>query len=168
MVPAWQYGHLGMKARRGSGSKDWKQCSNPQHQPVAFICFISIARSMARSFNNQDITKSLLRHLFKDDSPKIWWWKTLSGAGDSCKITVSFYPSRNIQNLQVTCSDFYCKTFSLLLLLSCLNILRLLNDWNPLRKTDGLLIISNGMCNLGFPPMLNSVTQNEYVQILEF
>lgn len=166
MVPAWQYGYLGMKARRGSA--DWKQCSHPQHHPVSFICFISIARSIARSFNSQELSKSFLKHLFKGDSQKIWGWKTLSGAGDSCKITVSFYPSRNIQNLQVTCSEFYCKSFFFLLLLSCLNIPRLLNDWNPLRKTDGLLIISNGMCNLGFPPMLNSVTQNEYVQISEF
>lgn len=68
MVPAWQYGHLGMQVRRGFA--DWTQCSDPQHQPVSFICFISIVRSIARSFNSQELTKSLLRHLFKDDSPK--------------------------------------------------------------------------------------------------
>lgn len=166
MMPAWQYGHLCTKARRGS--TDWKQCSNSQHQLVSFICFISVAKGIARSFNRQEITKFSLRHLFKSDSPKIWGRETLTGAGVPCKIAVSFCPSRNIQNLQVPQSDFYCRSFSLLLLLSCLNILRLLSDWNPQRKTDGLLIISNGMCNLEFPPMLNSVTQNEYVQISEF
>lgn len=68
MVPAGQHGHLGMQVRRGFA--DWTQCSDPQHQPVSFICFISIVRSTARSFNSQELTKSLLRHLFKDDSPK--------------------------------------------------------------------------------------------------
>lgn len=165
-MPAWQYGHLWIKARRGSTS--WKQCSNAQHQPVSFICFISVATGVARSFNRQGITKPLLRHILKSDSPKIWGWETLSGAADSCKIAVSSCPSRNIQNLWEPQLDFYPKSFSLLLLFSCLNNLRLLSDWNPLRKTDGLLIISNGMCNLEFPPMLNSVTQNEYVQISEF
>lgn len=77
-------------------------------------------------------------------------------------------PPGSIQNLQVTCSDFYCRSFSFFLLFPWLNTLRLLKDWSPLRKTDGLLITSNGMCNLGFPSMLNSMTQNEYVQISEF
>jgi len=69
MVPSWQYGHLGMKAKRGFA--DWKQRSKPQHQSVSFIFFISIARRIARSFNSQELTKSLLRHLFKGDLPKI-------------------------------------------------------------------------------------------------
>lgn len=87
---------------------EWRQGEDPltgssaqMHQPVSFICFISVARSIARSFNRQEITKSLLRHILKSDSPRISGWETLSGAADSCKVAVSSYPSRNIRNFQV-------------------------------------------------------------------
>lgn len=92
-------GNMAIFEYRQGEDPDWRQCSNAQHHPVSCICFISVAKSIARSSNRQETTKSLLRHILKSDSPKIWGWEILSGSGDSCKIAVSPYPSRNIRNL---------------------------------------------------------------------
>lgn len=81
---------------------------------------------------------------------------------------IVFHPLETFKTCKRPAQIFYCRSFSFFLLFPWLNTPRLLEDWSPLRKTDGLLITSNGMCNLGFLSMLNSMTQNEYVQISEF